>query len=273
MQPRTRKSQAEQIIPKPKRQNSRLGWLHIVLFCAIIVCSWLFWGRGYLGGGIRLVVDPSVDQADERVDYRVVHSVVTDINDYISLPEKIYVRIEPCGDANAYYDTGSREITLCDELIDDFVKSFGQVYNNPVDIRDASTNALVFIAIHELGHALVDVLDIPITGKEEDVADQLSAYLLISSFDDGAQFVLDGATWFGVISEQYDLEEGDFEGVHSLDVQRYYTLACWVYGSNSTRYGDAVLEGGLSPERLKTCEDEYRRFTRSWDVLLRDYVR
>ncbi len=239
----------------------------------VLVGSWFVWGKGMLFGSIDVIIHPSIDQTDERIDYNVVRSVIGGINDHFYVPNKLNILIEPCGDANAYYDTSTHDIVLCDELIDDFVSSFQRVYDNPIDVRDASTNAFVFIAVHELGHALIHVLDIPITGKEEDVADQLSVYMLINSFEDGAQFVLDSATWFGVASEQYELEEGDFADVHSLDVQRYYTLACWVYGADPVRYGEAVLEGGLPPDRAKTCQDEYQMFSRSWDVLLKESIR
>ncbi|MBI5001896.1 hypothetical protein HZC31_00760, partial [Candidatus Woesearchaeota archaeon] len=44
------------------------------------------------------------------------------------------------------------------------------------------------------GHALVDVLELPITGKEEDAVDQLSTLLLIYGGWD--QAALRGAVWF-----------------------------------------------------------------------------
>jgi Zn-dependent peptidase ImmA (M78 family) len=37
--------------------------------------------------------------------------------------------------------------------------------------------SLVFL--HELGHALLDVLQIPILGREEDASDQLATYMLL----------------------------------------------------------------------------------------------
>lgn len=49
---------------------------------------------------------------------------------------------------------------------------------------------------HEVGHALVDVLELPITGKEEDAVDQLSTYVLVEDADGGEVAALDGAVAF-----------------------------------------------------------------------------
>ena len=64
--------------------------------------------------------------------------------------------------------------------------------------RDRQHIALAYrdrMTIHLGQHldALTHVLDLPITGKEEDAADQLSTYLLADGSDEGEQAVLEGA--------------------------------------------------------------------------------
>lgn len=69
---------------------------------------------------------------------------------------------------------------------------FGKVIDRINDTialpRDAAvlvmvTGAVFFAFLYELGHALVDQLELPVTGKEEDAVDQLAAVIL----DEGAQ--------------------------------------------------------------------------------------
>ena len=55
---------------------------------------------------------------------------------------------------------------------------------------------------HELGHALSNVLDLPITGKEEDAVDQLSTFLLAEGDDDNEASALNGAYWFLLEAQQ-----------------------------------------------------------------------
>ena len=52
------------------------------------------------------------------------------------------------------------------------------------------------LASHELGHALIHVLDLPTTGREEDAVDQLSTYILAYGSEGGESPTLDPALAF-----------------------------------------------------------------------------
>jgi hypothetical protein len=131
----------------------------------------------------------------------------------------------------------------------------------------------MFVFFHEIGHALVDVLELPITGREEDAVDQLSAWLLIDN-EDGDDAVLNGALSFEVASRETDeVTEDDFADEHSLNEQRVYNMLCWVYGSNPDKYGAMVEDELLPAARAERCEGEYRQLDRSWSRLLEDHVR
>ncbi len=258
---------------RPRRRPPTGEWVFALILCGILFLCWVVWGRPLSTGSISVISDSNIDTSDERVDYTALESIIADVDDMLRLPSDLVIHMTGCdGDPNAYYEPEKKEVVVCTELIHDFNTMFEKIYDNPVDVRDASTNALVFIALHEIGHALIDILELPITGKEEDVADQLSTYLLIQALESGGQLVLDGAVWFGVVAEQYDVAEIDFADEHSLDVQRYYTLACWVYGSDPATFGDIVSDGILSPERAELCPEEFQRFSRSWLVLLDGYI-
>src|SRR6185295_2240523 len=43
--------------------------------------------------------------------------------------------------------------------------------------------AMVFVFYHELGHALIDIYDLPVTGREEDAVDQLATVMLLETWD------------------------------------------------------------------------------------------
>lgn len=52
------------------------------------------------------------------------------------------------------------------------------------DTSDAFIEAnLISICYHELGHALIDVMDLPVFGQEEDAADTASIVLIDATFD------------------------------------------------------------------------------------------
>jgi hypothetical protein len=121
--------------------------------------------------------------------------------------------------------------------------------------------------MHEVGHALVDVLDLPITGREEDVADQLAVYSLIRGYEKGAQAAYAGVTALQPASNEFD--DTQLADEHSLGPQRLYNVLCWIYGSDPQKYSN-ILQGGMLPEsRAVRCPGEWDRMAKAWQRLLR----
>lgn len=128
----------------------------------------------------------------------------------------------------------------------------------------------VFALLHEVGHALIDVLDIPVAGREEDAADQFAAFLLLHLGSVGAEGALSAAYFFGLMHQAQAGAGRDypFWDEHSMDAQRFYNILCWLYGSDPARYGGLVADGWLPQERAVRCPEETRRLLRSWRALL-----
>ncbi len=193
------------------------------------------------------------------------------INEWIALPQTVGLRFAECGEANAFYDPSKREIWMCFELIEAYYTSLEESYESEDELDDAVWNAFSVVLFHELGHALVDVLDLPITGREEDAVDQLAAWSLIDNAD-GDYAVLDAALSYYVSGEESGNEfyASDFADEHSLDPQRYYNLVCWVYGSDPDRHQDLISEEWLPAERAERCPAEYEQIDKAWTRLLAD---
>ena len=85
-----------------------------------------------------------------------------------------------------------------------------------------------FALFHELGHALIHTLNLPVLGREEDAADTLAiAGLLIGEIERFQQDLLERLI---VISDEWLLEWNESENQsafwdsHSLEIQRFYTI-------------------------------------------------
>jgi hypothetical protein len=99
---------------------------------------------------------------------------------------------------------------------------FGRKIKDKAKLDDAVRGAVAATFFHELGHGLVDAWKLPITGREEDAVDQLSALVLIHNTNHGEQMALDGAMSFKLNA---DLDRGQtkiYWDEHSLDEQRFY---------------------------------------------------
>ncbi|SDD44465.1 DUF4344 domain-containing metallopeptidase [Aquimonas voraii] len=199
----------------------------------------------------------------------LLENAVAALNAQLRLPRNVSVRLVECGESNAYYDPEAYEIQMCLELMEDMAGVLdGQFEDESVE-SDALTGAWMGTLLHEVGHALVHVLDLPITGREEDVVDQLSAWMLISAGD--ADAVLGyAATYY---TESGEVGAADFAGVHALNEQRYFNLLCWAYGSDPEAAEELTASWELPSERAELCADEYAQMDRAWSRLLGPHLR
>ena len=203
----------------------------------------------------------------------LLRDIAAELNGVLRIEQTLGLRFAECDEPNAYYDGDKREVAVCFELIEWYYEHMADAYDSEEELDDAVAGAFVFVFFHEIGHALVDVLDLPITGREEDAVDQLSAWILLDGAE-GDQAVLDAALSFYAASESADMvDEGKYADEHSLDQQRFYNMVCWVYGSDPNGYEHLLEDDYLPAARAERCEGEYAQIDRSWTRLLKQHVR
>lgn len=230
-------------------------------------------------GDIKIFHNPVEDETYEEVhlilkNTKVFEEIAAGLNEELALPNDIEVYFQECGEENAYYDPETSQITLCYELIQRYKEIFADNAETEEEYVIEIINAALFTFFHELGHALVDRLELPITGKEEDVVDEFAALILLGSGEEGEQAALAGVLQFAVdAEEEAELEELAYWDEHSLSIQRFYNMACLVYGSNSEKYSFLVEDGDLPQERADGCEYEYAQKSNSWEILLAPYLK
>lgn len=193
-------------------------------------------------------------------------AAVADLNASLSLPEDVAIKFAECGSEDAYYDPNWRSITLCYELIQRYTEALG---SQDGSMETAALHAGLFTLFHELGHALIDVLELPFTGREEDTADEFATVMLL--WAGHQQAALSGAQQFSV--DAVDWEAVPYWDDHGTDMQRYYNITCYVYGSDVETWASLVGEEWLPLERAQICEEDYWRKSNSWDRLLAPYLK
>lgn len=202
---------------------------------------------------------------------------VNQLDGWLTLPRPINFIAAECGTVNAFYAKDKGDVVLCYEMIDllvrqgaAFVQANGGATRDQLDYLLAN---LRFLMLHETGHALIDMLDLPSTGREEDAVDQLATTLMLSlvsadeSSSDIAQKLQLAATFFIATDDgQHDM--ATYADEHSVGAQRYFNLQCMIYGNNPGKYLRIVTTGRLPEARALRCEDESKQITRNWMRLI-----
>lgn len=238
--------------------------------------------------GPRFVVsyaDPKDPQNQGEVqwmrDQHIVEKIVDPVSRSLKLPQDIPVNVTECQEENAYYDPSAKKIVLCDELITKIDEIFTASGDKGKDLDTNMFGALDFIMLHEIGHGVVDLFKLPITGREEDVADQFAAFFLLAKgpsttpedLADGEQQASNAAFFFQEWQKNAKLQTSDFADVHSLNQQRVFNFFCWMYGADQPAFGSLVKDGYLPENRATGCSDEWDKLSRAWDTLLQGHTR
>ena len=206
---------------------------------------------------------------------RLFEDVVDSLNETLVLPSNVEIRLVECEEANAFYVPDEKAILLCYEGFEHMLELFstGQTEAENEEAASKAVGALVFTFYHELGHALIDVYDLPITGREEDAVDQLATVMLLETWEgeESEHSILASAEAFEL--DAGDSDQSDMADEHSLDQQRYYNLVCWIYGSDPEYFEEVAKEWELPPARAERCSSEYARMSAAWSTLLGPHMR
>jgi len=224
-------------------------------------------------GQLKVVYKPTrefAELAKSLKHAKLFDQQVADLNQLFAWPRDLDVRMENCGQANAFYDPTEGAIIICYEFVDSEMESLRKVYDDPEDLGEAVVNSTFFVFFHELGHAFIGEMDLPTTGKEEDAVDQLAVVVLVDLGQAGEAAALDGAISFGLLAK----ESGDSPlwDEHSLDDQRFYNILCWIYGTDAEKYAYLVEKGHLPEARAARCESEFQRLDKAWKALLAPHL-
>ena len=191
------------------------------------------------------------------------------------LPATLTLRMSDCdGESNAWYEPDDHAVTVCYEYVADVMRNLPESVSTTGVTRDeAMTGPIIEVFLHEIGHALFDLLHIPILGREEDAADQLAAYMMLQMDREVARHTIRGVAYM-YNNEMRAQTPGlaQFANVHSLSGQRFYNLVCIGYGADTEYFADVVKKGYLPESRAEGCEDEYKQVDYAYRKLIGPYV-
>lgn len=202
----------------------------------------------------------------------ILEDFAGEMNGFVAVPEDVEVIADDCDESNAYYDPEVPSITLCYELAAEERTNFAAAGDKGKVLNDEVYQSMVATLYHEAGHALIGELDLAVTGREEDVADQMAAYILTID-DESREYLLTTADSYALYADDEAPSQSEYADVHSLDEQRSVNFLCYVYGSDEKDFGYLVDDEILDADRAESCGDEFNLLVDAWDTLLDPYVK
>jgi Putative metallopeptidase len=136
---------------------------------------------------------------------------------------------------------------------------------------------MLFVVAHEMGHAVISELKLPVLGREEDAADTFAIIAALTGVaNDFSYRVLEETTkgWFW--TARRDKQQGAkpaYHDRHALDEQRAYQIVCLMVGSDPARFKPLADEAQLPEERRRTCGWDFETAAQSWSTLLAPHRR
>ena len=200
----------------------------------------------------------------ERLKNRRVLEQYKEFMSPLKLQRSLNVTLQGCnGVINAVHQSG--RIMYCYELVADVQRQVVETNVLPGFRReDAIVGGFVSTLLHETGHAIFYLLDIPIFGREEDAADAIAAYVALQFGKTAARRILTGTAFVWRASELSKQQRSarrfeDYSDEHGTDAQRFYNTLCIAHGSDlverTSVFADFVA---LLPERRRgQCAREY----------------
>jgi hypothetical protein len=187
------------------------------------------------------------------------------------LPADLLLRTVGCdGVSNAWYQRG--RVSVCYEYLSEIQKMMPHE-TTPAGITpaDAIMGQFFFVIAHEMGHAMFDMLDVPVLGSSEDAADHFATYIILQFGKEQARRLIGGAAHSYkdfVQNPKVTVPLAAFSNSHSPPPVRFYNMLCLAYGADRTLFADVVTNGYLPRQRADVCRKEYGEVAFAFKTLL-----
>ena len=220
-------------------------------------------------------IDPRLPRSQVTLDRLRKREVLEELSMFLSplrLPRLLRVRTKSCGQVNAFYVPAEWAINLCYEYYENLEAIAPQETSPQGYTRDeVIVGGFIDAIFHELGHALFDMLNIPVFGREEDAADQLSAFLMLQFGKDVARVTIKGAA-FTYLTSKNPRTRTEFADEHGAPAQRFFNYMCLAYGGEPAAFQDYVDRGVLPKARADQCPREYLLVRRAFAKSLLPHI-
>jgi hypothetical protein len=191
----------------------------------------------------------------------VFDGFVEPFSEQFLLPRNITVVFQECGTSQAYYQPESSEIVMCYELLESFVQtSLSQGWTSD-EAGTQGLYAFLFVLYHEMGHAFIHDLNLPVVGSEEDAADNFATFWSMTSPD--SQYAAWAAAYQLLLASSQENPEDFGWDTHDSSLERANQIICLSYGADPSAYQDIpelILPAGQEERCVAAAQSGAKSF-------------
>jgi len=220
------------------------------------------------------------------------------------MPKTLWIYADECQGgpgASPYYSPDNRALVICYQFMKiveiqaERVVASEKSHPNrfPMRVTREGFIAGVFagVMLHEAGHAMFDILGVPVFGREEDAADEISTFVALQFKKQLADIVVASYADLWEAFGDYDVvgqpapksdkapdkEElcardpfCSFSDVHGSWQQRFFNTLCLTYGSDPDHYAFLQKTGWLPKNR--DCVGEYKQIYHAFATTIYPFI-
>jgi hypothetical protein len=179
----------------------------------------------------------------------------------------------PAGASTAPLEAGFAEAARTLENDPRFDNTTDQHWREMVDFVAGN---VLFALVHEVGHAIISDMGLPVLGHEEDAADAFATLTRLRMGNDFSIRVLSASAMGWFMSDKRNRERhvpNVFYGEHSLDRQRAFNIVCLMVGSDPDKFKHLADIVKLPEDRQGSCQGDFSNASWSWRKLLEPHLR
>ena len=240
-------------------------------------------------GGYRRTQNPVYADVRQKMMKRQVLEEYAKFLSPLRLPKTLWIFAEECEGgvgASPHYSPGARAMVMCYQfmkLVEDRAAMIAHYQAQDPSAFPWRVNRDGFLAgaftgviLHETGHAIFDILDVPVFGREEDAADEMSTFValqfsrplanvVVAAYADLAETFANPPTEAPNPKDPHYPKDAEgqcfsdpfcaWADVHGSWGQRFFNTLCLTYGADPSGY--AFLAAWLPKDR--DCPAEYKR--------------
>lgn len=185
-----------------------------------------------------------------------------------SLKLDVEFQARDCGQSNAFYQHSespvqASKVELCYELFSDFYKSFRDAGIAPERAKDYAIASLTHTLLHEVGHAYINQKKLPITGSEEDAADDFATWFALTEVPKGDVAVKARSL---VFLRNKSNDATPYNAQHRFQGQRGFSNLCLMIGKGDESAIASIP--AFNQNQKADCQRRWSQVNSTWNYFV-----